>query len=581
MEESLSYFLKESKNLNTEHLKKNVKIAILSSFTINGLAETLEVKCNKKNISCKTYLGGYDQYAQEILSNDSGLYNFKPDLIFLFLDIDSFLGDFSFTPYSIETTLRKSYVKETIDKIINLIKKFRSNSDSKVIISNFNIPKYSPYGIFETKANFGFHEMLKNLNLQLMEQIQQIDGVYLYDFDQFVHFHGENNILDRHKVLLGDIRISLKYIPQLATDLMGYVIGLLGLSKKCIVLDLDNTLWGGIIGEDGFNNIQLGPQSPGNAYVEFQKYLLALNQRGIILAINSKNNSDDAIKVIREHSYMILREENFACIKINWNDKVSNMKEISNELNIGLDSFVFFDDDPVNREFVKMALPQVTTIDLPQDPVQYTEILCSLNDFNVLNITIEDSNRSKMYVEQQKRIELQSNVLNLDDFLKELEIKIIIKNVNESTIPRISQLTLKTNQFNLSTKRYREDEIRKFTMDDIYIVGCIQVEDKFGDNGITGAYVVRKDNKTEWTIDTFLLSCRVMGREVEKEMMGIIVQQAKKEGILKLKSQYIETEKNIPCKNFLKDCGFQKEGNSWSFNLDNSFKKIDFIKVIT
>jgi FkbH-like protein len=557
-----------------------MKIAILSSFTINGLAETLQVKCNKKSISCKTYLGAYDQYTQEILSHDSGLYNFKPDLIFLFLDLDSFLGDFSFTPYSIENNIRKSYVTEIIKKIINLIKTFRSNSNSKVVISNFNIPKYSPYGIFETKTNFGFHEMIKNLNLQLMQEIQQIDNVYLYDFNQFVHFHGEKNIIDRHKVLLGDIKISLNYIPQLATDLMGYVIGLSGLSKKCIVLDLDNTLWGGIIGEDGFNNIQLGPQSPGNAYVEFQKYLLALNQRGIILAINSKNNPDDAIKVIREHPYMILREENFACIKTNWNDKVSNMKEISSELNIGLDSFVFFDDDPMNREFVKMALPQVKTVDLPKDPVQYTTMLCNLNDFNVLTITSEDSKRSKMYAEQQKRIEFQSNVSNLNDFLKQLKIKITIKNGNEFTIPRISQLTLKTNQFNLSTRRYQENEILKFVMDDRYIVRYTQVEDKFGDNGITGVYIVRKDNQEEWIIDTFLLSCRVMGREVEKEIMADIIQQAKKEGILKLKSQYIETTKNIPCKNFLKDCGFKKEGNNWFFNLDNSFKNIDFIEVI-
>ena len=581
MEESLAYFLKESKNLDLKNLKKNIKIALLSSFTMNGLAETLQVKCSKKNISCMTYLGSYDQYNQEILSNDSKLYNFKPDLTFLFLDLDSFLGNFSFTPYSIQNNSRESYVKKIIDAIINLIQKFKFYSNSKLVISNFNIPKYSPYGIFETKSDFGYHEMIKNLNSKLMQEISQIDNVYLYDFNQFIHFHGEKNIIDLHKVLIGDIRISLKYLPYLATDLMGYVIGLLGLSKKCIVLDLDNTLWGGIIGEDGFDNIRLGPQSPGNAYVEFQKYLLALSQRGIILAINSKNNHNDAIKVIREHPYMILREENFACIKINWNDKVSNMKEIAIELNIDLDSFVFFDDDPINREFVKMALPQVTTIDLPQDPVQYTTILCSLNEFNTLTITSEDSKRSKMYVEQQKRIDFQSSVSNLDDFLKQLEIKITIKNVNESTIPRISQLTLKTNQFNLSTKRYQEDEIRKLAMDDVYVVGCIQVEDKFGDNGITGAYVVRKDNPKEWTIDTFLLSCRVMGREVEKEMMGNIIQQAKKEGILKLKSQYVETTKNIPCKNFLKDCGFQKKGNDWFYYLDHSFKNIDFIEVLT
>jgi FkbH-like protein len=278
---------------------------------------------------------------------------------------------------------------------------------------------------------------------------------------------------------------------------------------------------------------------------------------------------------------MVLKEENFSCVKINWNDKVSNMQEIANELNIGLDSFVFFDDDPINREFVKMMLPQVTTVDLPQDPVQYVKMLCNMNEFNVLTITNEDSNRSKMYVEQKKRKELESNVANLDDFLKQLEIKITMKNANESTIPRISQLTLKTNQFNLSTKRYQEDEIQKFVNDNMYLVGCTQVEDKFGDNGITGVYIVKKDNKKEWIIDTFLLSCRVMGRQVENKIMGNIIEQAKKEGVIKLKSRFIPTKKNKPCENFLKDCGFQKEDDEWSYLLNKSFKKTDFIKVLT
>ena len=581
MEQPLSYFLKESKYLDLTSLKKNVNVAILSSFTINGLAETLQVKCNKKNISCMTYLGGYNQYNQEILSNDSKLYSFKPDLTFLFLDLESFLGNFSYNPYSIEKNSRELHVKNIINEIINLIKKFKTNSNSKLVISNFNIPKYSPYGIIEGNDDFGYHEMIKKLNWKLLNEIRKLDGVYLFDFDRFVHFHGEQNVIDPHKILIGDIKISLEYIPYLATDLMGYVIALLGLSKKCIVLDLDNTLWGGIIGEDGFNDIKLGPQSPGNAYVEFQKYLLALSQRGIILAINSKNNSEDAMKVIREHPYMVLKEENFACIKINWNDKVSNMTDIGNELNIGLDSFVFFDDDPINREFVKMMLPQVTTVDLPQDPVQYAKILCNMNEFNVLAITNEDSNRSKVYVEQKKRKELESNVSNLDDFLKQLEIRITMKNANESTISRISQLTLKTNQFNLSTKRYQEDEIQKFANDDMYLVGCTQVEDKFGDNGITGVYIVKKDNQKEWIIDTFLLSCRVMGRQVEKKIMGNIIEQAKKEGVLKLKSRFIPTEKNKPCKNFLKDCGFQEDDGEWSYSLNQPFKKIDFIKVLT
>ncbi len=204
-----------------------------------------------------------------------------------------------------------------------------------------------------------------------------------------------------------------------------------------------------------------------------------------------------------------------------------------------------------------------------------------MNEFNVLTITSEDFSRSKMYVEQQNRIEFESNISDLGDFLKQLEIKITIKNANKSTIPRISQLTLKTNQFNLSTKRYQEDEIQKFTQDSIYLVRCTQVEDKFGDNGITGVYIVKKDNQKEWTIDTFLLSCRVMGRDVERGMLSNIIEQAKNEGIVKLKSKYIPTEKNMPCKNFLNDCGFHKENDEWIYFLNQPFKNTDNVKILT
>src|SRR5256885_9656011 len=239
--------------------------------------------------------------------------------------------------------------------------------------------------------------------------------------------------------------------------------------------------------------------------MEFQRSLLALNQRGIILVINSKNNVDDALEVIRKHPHMILREENFASIRINWNDKVSNMKEIAEELNIGLDSIAYFDDDPVNREFMTMNLPEILTLDLPLDPAFYVSILHDINDFNVLKITEEDLKRKDMYLQEKQRKDFEKNVTNIEDFLKQLEIKLKIKKVDQFTIPRISQLTLKTNQFNLTTRRYQEEEIRQFSQDDNMLVGCVQVEDKFGDNGITGVFIVKKENQKEWTMDTFLL----------------------------------------------------------------------------
>ncbi len=578
-EHKLSYYINNSDKILGIKLEKKIRVGILSSFTINGIKETMQVKLADKNIDCITYVGGYNQYNQEIINLESDLYKFSPDITFLIIDTRNILGDFFYFPYNVSVSERKNFVEKKLKELQTLVDIFTSKTKSKLVIANFNIPTYSSYGIFETKTEYGFHQMVEDLNRKLSNVVAKSNSVYIYDFNGFVSRYGENNIFDSKQFFFGDMKISLDHIPHLANDLMRYVIGHLGLSKKCIVLDLDNTLWGGVVGEDGFNGIMLGPEPPGNVYLEFQRVLLSLFQRGIILAINSKNNIDDALKVIKEHPYMILREEHFASIRINWNDKVSNIKEIANELNIGADSMVFFDDDPVNREFMKLNMPQILTVDLPQDPSQYAQTIKEMNEFDVLNITDEDVKRGKMYVEQQKRNNFEQATPNLESFLKNLELKILIKKSNEFTIPRISQLTLKTNQFNLTTKRYQESDIKKFSCDDNYIVGCAQVEDKFGDNGITGVFIVNKTNPKEWFIDTFLLSCRVMGREIEKAILGYIINQAKENNVELINTQFIPSQKNKPIEDFLPNCGFKKNGDYWCYSLNTQFTIPDYLEV--
>jgi FkbH-like protein len=578
-ESKLSHYINKANSLIGHKFEKKIRVALLSSFTVNGLEEVLRVKSAEKNTECITYVGAYNQYNQEILDQESTLYKFSPDVTFLILDIRSIMGNLFHVPYSLSVQQRQDFIKKKVEEICNLAKIFTKSSKSKLVITNFSITSYSPYGIFETKTKYGFHDMIRDLNVKLTDAFNIMDSVYLFDFNRFVSLHGEKNVFDFQQFHFGDIKVSLDYIPYLAHDLMSYIIAVTGLSKKCIVLDLDNTLWGGIAGEDGFDGIKLGPTPPGNAYVEFQRYLLALYQRGIILAINSKNNLEDVLKIIRDHPNMILREENFACLKINWDDKVSNMKEIADQLNIGLDSMVFLDDDPINREYMRMNLPAVLTVELPQDPSHYAVLIQSMNEFNVLKITDEDTRRGKMYAQQHERKKLETSTPNLEEFLKQLELRVSIKNADTFTIPRISQLTLKTNQFNLSTKRYQEEDIARFAKDDKYLVRCAQVEDKFGDNGITGVFIVRKDTQKEWFIDTFLLSCRVMGREVEKGILGHIIKEAKNSGIEKIKAKFIPTNKNKPIENFLPNCGFQKEGEYWIYSLNSTFIVPNYLTV--
>ena len=571
-EKRLFSYLNKSKLLSNVDYEKKIRIAVLGGFTLNGLEETIRVKCDEKKIHCTTYVSGYNQYSQEIFDEKSQLYKFSPDITFLIIDSRNALGELFLNPYSVSVEERKRFVQNKSDEIINLAKMLVKKSKSKLILSNFSIPSYSPIGINETREEFGLHDMIRSLNQNIKIGLRLEPEIYIHDLNSFVTKFGENNVFDYKQYFYGDVRISLDYLPYLAEELMGYVKAILGLNKKCIVLDLDNTLWGGIVGEDGFEGIKLGDDPIGRAYVELQHNLLALNQRGIILAINSNNNFDDAIQIIKEHPNMILKEDNFVCVRINWNDKVVNMKEISDELNIGLDSMVFFDDDPVNIEYVKSNLPDIQTVQV-SDPSNSSKILKSMNDFQVLKITDEDSTRNKMYLEQRKRTELKTQVGNLQDFLKQLNISVKIKNADKYTIPRISQLTLKTNQFNLTTRRYQEEDIRKFSQDKYKIVECAQIQDKFGDNGITCVYIINKDNKQQWTIDTFLLSCRVIGRGVEDGILYQIIEKARKEGVSKVRGEYIKTKKNKPAENFFPAFGFKKEGNFWVIDTKNHLKK--------
>ena len=578
--QNLSYYMSKSKSLDNVDYEKKIRVALLSSFTINGLEQTLRVLCFENKINCKTYVGNYNQYNQEILDKNSNLYKFNPDVTFLILDTRSILGDLFFSPYSISNEKRIEFIDNKINEIEQLIQSFTESHHSKLIVTTLSIPTYSPYGIYETKTDYGLQQMVRTFNENLIKIFKNNPVVYVYDFNQFTGKYGEHNIFDFKQYLLGDVKISMTHIPYFGDEIMSYVKSILGLNKKCVVLDLDNTLWGGIVGEDGYAGIILGDTPTGKAFVEFQKIILSLQQRGIILAINSKNNTDDAMDVIKNHPNMILREEHFVSIKINWNDKASNLQEIATELNIGLDSMVFFDDDPVNRELVRSTMPEVLTPELPKDPYLFSMIIKNLNDFNVLKITDEDAKRGQMYLQQRKRIEFSQKTNNLDNFLNQLNIKVTVKPASEFTLPRISQLTLKTNQFNLTTKRYHEEDIKSILNSSSNIVQCVQVKDKFGDNGITGVYIINKDNDLEWSLDTFLLSCRIMGRKIEDGVLDHIIAQARDAGVRRIKATYIPTKKNMPVKDFLPNFGFKQENNSWYYYIDEKVKKPNHIEMI-
>jgi len=345
--------------------------------------------------------------------------------------------------------------------------------------------------------------------------------------------------------------------------------------RKCIVLDLDNTLWGGIVGEDGINGIQLDINPPGSGFIAFQQAILDLHNRGVILAINSKNNFNDAIKVIREHPNMVLKENNFAAMRINWQDKAQNMRELAKELNIGTDSFVFLDDDSINRSLVKAVLPEVEVPDLPLNPEQYAKFLMDLPYFDATVITDEDKMRGNLYVTERLRKEAEGRSANKKEFLIDLNIEVRCYMDDPSCISRLAQLTEKTNQFNMNKIPFTEKEIADFILDKNYKVFYGQARDKFGDYGVIAFALIKKDDDKNWTIESLLTSCRALGRGIEEAFVDKIVEKAGGASIEDVSLNFKETEKNQPAKEFYEKYFDKKTGNVLGQKLKENSKHVN------
>jgi FkbH-like protein len=585
---SISQFINQYRSLIKESdsadNKKPVKVAILSSFTANGIKETLYVKCHEIGIFADIYICPYNQYAEDIFTDDSPLYRFQPDLIIVFIDVIRIQGDRYLLANAEKNMDNRLWATDKTEELSGLIEKMKENSKAKIIFHNLSVPINSPMGILEIKQDCGLFESVELINSNLREKYKKDPQVFIFDYNTLSSRLGKEQIFDYQLYYLGDIKVNTENIPDLCDEYLPYILTFASQTRKCIVLDLDNTLWGGIIGEDGIDGINLGLSPEGRPFVEFQKYLLSLYYRGIILAINSKNNFDDAMKVIRVHPDMVLRENHFAAFRINWVDKITNLQSLVNELNIGLDSVVFIDDDKLNCMMIRSALPEVLVVELPEDPSLYLQTLMNLKVFDTFQITEEDQKKGQMYVEQRQRTDFLKNASTINEYLTGLNMVVTIESANEFTIPRISQLCQKTNQFNMTTKRYLEENIRAFVQDPEYLVVGINVKDKFGDNGLSGAAIVKKEGRI-WTIDTFLLSCRVIGRKIEEALIGTILMQAKKGGAKELIGVFIPTKKNAPAQDFYSKNGFSHlatiDGKEqWAFDISREFHIPDFIKII-
>ncbi len=560
-----------------------MKIALLSSFNFELIPEKLFNELKRYDILPEFYISGYNQWAQEILNPNSELYNFQPELVFIMLDGKDIVGDIIEKRFELNENEIKDLILSKVSEIIDIIKFLRDNNKTiSILMSDIYLPKDENLTC-DNNFSVGVSEIQNCFNNEVKKNIKLINGFNIFSFSTLVEENGWNNIFDPRLDYIASIKLSNYGMNKLAEYLSWYISAIKMKNKKCIVLDADNTLWGGIVGEDGFNGIKLGDTKEGKPFTDFQKHLLNLSYQGIILCIDSKNNYEDVLEVIDKHPYMVLRRENFIDLKINWNDKAQNLKEIQEELDIGMDSIVFIDDNPVERERIKSTFPGVEVPDFPEDPAYLENFIINIGRkyFSHIKITDEDKKRVEMYKGQVERVQLQKSVSSLEEFLKALQMKMKIGKADNFTIPRIAQLTNRTNQFNLTTRRYTETEILQMIKDPSWKIYWMSLEDKFGDNGIVSVLILNKKDYG-YHINTFLMSCRVIGRMAESTFLGVIEEFLLKEGINYITAEYIPTKKNKLVENKLEELKYTiKEVDNNGIKKYEKFLNADTISNIS
>jgi FkbH-like protein len=550
----------------------DLRIALLSSCTIGllerPLCEALESRCLRSSI----WIGSFGQYRQEVLTSNSGLYRHDPSIVILHLEGADLFQEFFENPFNSSVESRRDLAVRCAAGVASLVEVLASRlPQATVLLNTAAIESPNTLTGLEYNSEYGFQEVVNAYNAELASLKRNLPNVVIVDVASLAASIGYENWRDSRMWYLARSRWSHKALHALADRYASVICGRLGYIKKCIVIDLDNTLWGGIIGEDGIEGLRLGEEGVGRAYVEFQLELLNLYRKGVLLAVCSKNNLEDALAVIRRHTAMRLREDHFAAMRINWEDKGANLRALAEDLNIGLDSMVFLDDNPAERTWVRQAVPEVLVPDWPEDPGEYKNALLELSvrHFYKLGVTAEDCRRGDVYQAQAERRKLASSATSLEDFYRTLEMRLRIGLADSFTIPRIAQLTQKTNQFNLTTRRYTEAEIRGMSQDPNYAVWWLDLTDRFGPNGVIGVLILKQDSAKAWTIDTFLLSCRVMGRTVEDAFLAVV---ARELGATILIGEFRPTAKNAPVRDLYRRLGFQplqqgSDGQRWVLDL--------------
>ena len=552
----------------------DVRLAILSNFTLDLLPRALAVRAAAEGVRTAGYVGPFAQHVQEVLDPDSGLHRFEPDLIFLALSLRRLRPDRMDAFASLSPDDRRALRKEIIEHLETWAAAALERIPATLLIANFPAPARPLAGMADLKADYGETEFFLDLNLQLLRRFRDEPRVRLVDADGLAARFGKDRLVDRKLLYLAKMDWSQAFLPMVADELVRQIRAVRGQTKKCLVLDLDNTLWGGVVGEEGPTGVRIGPGSPeGEAFLDFHRRLQALQAQGVLLAVCSKNNPADVAEVFAARPEIPLRPADFAAAEISWDPKHEGLLRIARTLNIGTDSLVFLDDNPAEIELIRQMLPEVEAVQMPSDPADYPAVLDRLTLFERAAILDEDRNKTEQYRQNRERDELKTVAGDLSSYLESLGTELEIWRARPDDLPRAHQLFVKTNQFNLTTQRYTPADVERFAASPDHELWLARARDRFGDLGTIAVMLLERDGDA-LVIDSYLMSCRAMGRGIETALTNHLKSRLHDTGASEIRARYLPTAKNKPVETLYDEQGFhlvetREGGEKWYFWASN------------
>jgi FkbH-like protein len=562
-----------------------LRVMILRSFTVEPIIPVLRASAFAGGIDLAVQVGDFNAYSQEVLDSSSALYTSNPDVALMALQSRDVMPELWSGFADLDEPSVARICDGVVDSVMRLVRTLRSRSEAAILLHSFESPPWPAYGVHDLQCAAGQHDAVALVNRRLRDALRPVSGAYMIDYAGLVSRRGSDRWHDSKKWLTSRLPIHVDEFGALAQEWMRFLQPLSGRVSKVLAVDLDNTLWGGVLGEDGIDGVRLGTEHPGAHFVALQRVLLDLRRRGILLAICSKNNLSDVEEMFGRHPSMLLKLHHFAAVRANWEDKASNIRAIAKELNVGVDAVAFLDDSPVERRWVRTQLPEVAVLETPADPSEVPGAVAGWAVFERVRLTEEDRTRSEMYAEERARVELQASSGSLEDFYRSLQMRVRIDPMTESSRTRVAQLTQKTNQFNVTTRRFSEQQVEDYARDPGNLVLALSSADRFGDNGLVGVAMMSvRGERAE--IDNFLMSCRVIGRTIETAFLAALIEHARRAGAREICGRFVPSKKNAPARDFFRNHGFERvdhsgEGEAWKLHAGTELSSPSWIEVLS